>query len=93
MVTDHSLRSCFPATINATDNSERLPQSCFEDLFQETAAPSTSHQLISLSNKLSQNQLQAERGLVFYDVNLEHKAWPSPQKDSFLATTLYLCQR
>jgi hypothetical protein len=57
-VYDHS----FPGTINATDNTERL-HIAVEDLFPEIAAPSTAHHCF-FTNKLSQNQLQAERGLV-----------------------------
>jgi hypothetical protein len=71
-VYDHS----FAATINATDNTERL-HIVVEDLFPEIAAPRTPHHCFS-TNKLSQNQLQAERGLVLYDVNsaspLEHQS-------------------
>jgi len=62
-VYDHN----FPATINATDNTERL-HIIVEDLFPEIAAPRTPHHCFS-TNKLSQNQLQAERDLVLYDVN------------------------
>ncbi|KAL3567282.1 hypothetical protein D5086_029933 [Populus alba] len=84
-VYDHS----FAATINATDNTERL-HIVVEDLFPEIAAPRTPHHCFS-TNKLSQNQLQVERGLVLYDVNsaspLEHPSMAF--KRLFLATTLY----
>ncbi|KAJ6879840.1 hypothetical protein NC652_033231 [Populus alba x Populus x berolinensis] len=69
-VYDHS----FAATINAIDNTERL-HIVVEDLFPEIAAPRTPHHCLS-TNKLSQIQLQPERGLILYDVNsaspLEH---------------------
>jgi hypothetical protein len=79
-VYDHS----FAASINATDNTERL-HIVVEDLFSEIAAPRTPRHCFS-TNKLSQNQLQAERGLVLYDVNsaspLEHQSMAF-KRDSF----------
>ncbi|KAJ6877257.1 hypothetical protein NC651_030098 [Populus alba x Populus x berolinensis] len=79
-VYDHS----FAATINATDNTERL-HIVVQDLFPEIAAPRTPHHYFS-TNKLSQNQLQVERGLVLYDVNsaspLEHPSMAF-KRDSF----------
>ncbi|KAJ6856256.1 hypothetical protein NC651_037986 [Populus alba x Populus x berolinensis] len=79
-VYDHS----FAATINDTDNIERL-HIVVEDLFPEIAAPRTPHHCF-FTNKLSQNQLQAERGLVLYDVNsaspLEHPSMAF-KRDSF----------
>jgi hypothetical protein len=56
-VYDHS----FAAIINATNNTERL-HIVVEDLFPEIAASRTPHHCFSTN--LSQNQLQAERGLV-----------------------------
>ncbi|KAJ6854519.1 hypothetical protein NC651_039444 [Populus alba x Populus x berolinensis] len=74
----------FAATINATDNTERI-HIVVEDLFPEIAAPRTPHHCFS-TNKLSQNQLEAERGLVLYDVNsaspLEHPSMAF-KRDSF----------
>ncbi|KAL9374910.1 hypothetical protein Peur_031789 [Populus x canadensis] len=79
-VYDHS----FPAIINATDNTEQL-HIVIEDLFSEITTPRTPHHCFS-TNKLSQNQLQAKRGLVLYDVNsaspLEHQSMAF-KRDSF----------
>ena len=58
-VYDHS----FPATINVIDNTEQLHM-VVEDLFPEIAATRTPHHCFS-TNKLSQNQLQAERALSY----------------------------
>ena len=78
-VYDHS----FAAIINATNNTERL-HIVVEDLFPEIAASRTPHHCFSTN--LSQNQLQAERGLVLYDVNsaspLEHQSMAF-KRDSF----------